>query len=412
MRLAVGSDIGAHYEYIHYVAENFALPRVSEGLQSFQAPLFYVLSGAAYRALVPFMAPELADRLLRVIPIFCGIGIVVITRQLAAQAFPSRRQLQSAAVLLAATLPMLVYKTQTATNEPLAALLGAAVLLLLTRLVTESGPVSTRYFVLLGLVWGLAVLAKVSALALAPVVASAVAWWLYAERPGLRSAAGRLGSLAAVFAITCAWFFVRNQALYGKPFVGGWDPLIGFEWWQFPGYRTVDQYLSFGRALDRPIFAATAGPWDGLYAGLWCDSNLSGVPNLVSQPKWNFGFMLAAVWWGIVPSAALGIGMLRTLRPGTGDPREAAGNGGARVRVLCLFAAGAYFAAVLAHTVTLPYYNAAKPTYALAAAPAMAILMSWGLEPLLRARWRRAVVHGWLAAWAAIVCAAYFALAS
>lgn len=414
LKLTVGTDIPEHYRYIHHVAEHHALPALTDGLQSFQAPLFYILAAALYKALTIVAAPETADRILRLIPIACGIGMVFLTGHIARKAFPARPALQSVAMVLAASLPMLVYKTQTVTNEPLAALLGSGVIAMLASLVSEVRVRPMGFFAGLGFVWGLAVLAKVSALTLAPVVALVLIWLAVATPAGVRAVILRAGVLTAIFAATCGWYFIRNYLDFGRPFVGGWDPLIGFEWWQFPGYRTLGQFLSFGRAMRYPVYAATAGPWDGIYAMTWSDSELSGVPNLVNQPKWNFPFMLAAVWWAVIPTLALGAGMLRAMWPGRklcAAPMDLDA-GAARARVVCLFAMGAYFAAVLAHTVTLPFYNAAKPTYALAAAPAMAVLMAWGLEPVTKNAGTRAGLYGFVAAWATIVYAAYFALAS
>lgn len=414
LHMTVGTDVTEHYRYIHHIAEHHELPAVTEGLQSFQAPLFYVLGAGAYRIFTAVTSPELADRLLRLLPILCGIGLLPITSSLSHKAFPDRADVQRLSLVLVASLPMLVYKMQTVTNEPLAGLLGAGTILMTTRLIDGRSIVSARYCSGLGLLWGLAVLAKVSGLVLAPVIALCFAWWIYAERPRPTTAVARAGILTAVFLLTCGWFFVRNELLYGKPFMGGWDPQIGYTWWQFPGYRTLAQYMSFGRALHYPLFAATASPWDGLYATLWSDSELSGVPNLLNQPKWNFTFMLGAVRWALVPTVALAVGFSRSLVGRMAPERAVSGDQAAatRVRLVCVFATGAYAAAVLAHTITLPYYNTAKSTYALAAAPALALLMAWGFEPLTRWKALCSLSWGWLAAWFVLVYATYFALAT
>ena len=250
-------------------------------------------------------------------------------------------------------------------------------------------------------------LAKVSSLVLAAPSRSASP--VGVELPdSLRDALLRALAVSTAFLATCGWFFVGNLLRYGKPVIGGWDPQVGFEWWQFPGYRTLEQYTSFGEALHRPVYSLVQGLWDGLYAGLWFDVVLGGVPNRLHAPTWNYGVAIAALAWALPPTLALVAGAVRALGM-RAEPSEASGRP-AFAAVFSFFVAGAYLASIVLHSLVVPYYSAMKTTYALAAAPSILVLIMLGAAPLLRTRVGRAGVHAWLAAWIFLVGVAYWAL--
>jgi hypothetical protein len=408
----VGADIEYHYEYIHHVADKHRFPAITESPQAFQAPLFYAIAAVVHQVFRVFMDEAGADRFLRLIPIFCGLGLVDVAYRLSRRMFVDNVPAQRVAIVISATFPMLVVKTPVATNEPLSGLLAAAAALAVLDLLIA--PIDSRRpgrWAFAGLLWGLALLTKVSAIVLAAPFLLGLAWWMYAWPGGLRRKVMHVSLFLAVFGVTCGWFFVRTQVLYGKPVVGGWDPLIGFEWWQFPGYRSIEQYTSFGAALVRPIYSLVQGFWDGLYAGLWFDAEFSGMTSRANGPTWNFRFALAALAWAVAPTIALGIGAVRALSPRRVHSDDARPATVAVARLFALLVAGTYAASILGHSLTLPYYNVIKATYALGAVPSIAVLIVTGVEPLLRRRWGRAVIHAWLAAWILLVGAGYWALA-
>lgn len=177
---------------------------------------------------------------------------------------------------------MQIYVSQVISNEPLAGVLTALVVLLCLMLLMDPLRQRSRwFFAALGLGWGLAVLTKVTPLLLAPLVVVAVAVHCRAvdASAGQRTSRRTLFDLAIVCGIclvTCGWYFLRNFAYLGKPFVGNWDPAAGLAWWQEPGYRTWSQITSFGTSLSRPIYDGIWSLWDGLYSSLWLDGFVSG----------------------------------------------------------------------------------------------------------------------------------------
>lgn len=409
LRPDVGTDAKEHYKYLRYIGENYRLPPLIESGQSFQAPLFYGLAAIADRAL-SLVADEVSrDRLLRLLSVLCGIGLFEVTWRIARRYFAGNEHAQRLALLLAAFFPIAIVKSQVVGNEALAGFLGAlAAYLTLTLATSEPAAARTSRFILAGGMWGLAILAKVSALVLAAPILLTWLWWAWKSSASRQKRGLAIGAYIVAAMAVSVWWFVRNQLLYGKAVFGGWDPLMGFEWWQFPGYRTLDQFTSFGAALTRPTYALVHGFWDGTYAGFWFDAEFSGVSEKNLGPTWNFPFATAAVALAILPTAALIAGIGRVLFMPTKDARA---SGVEIAGVFALFVFGAYMASILGHSLVLPYYNAIKSAYALAAVPFMVLLIVYGLEPLIRRYWGRVFVFTWMAAWVMLVGVGYWALA-
>jgi hypothetical protein len=207
---------------------------------------------------------------------------------------------------------------------------------------------------------------------------------------GFVRAASIFGGVA--FAIA-GWYYLRNWALLGAPFVGGWDPARGLAWWQDPAYRVPGDFFRFGEALVHPIYSAYLGFWDGFYSSVWLDSHLIGAGDLSIAPPWGYAYMLSLALLSLPLSVALAVGVLRVVREPGGATR--------RLLVFSALALGIVVAAMLAIYLRVPSFSAVKGSYALGLLPCFALLIAWGLEPLLRGRIGRAVVSGFVCAWAA-----------
>ena len=406
----LGTDYPDHISYLKYVAKIHRLPDVALGPQNFQAPLFYLLAASLYELVLALGVEEAtALRLLRLISLVSVTATIEVCYRLLRRVFPSAPGVQRVGLSMAAFLPLLLFESPTIGNEPLAGLLGAATALAaLDLLQSRRGERASWRFAAVGGLWGLAALAKVSALVLAAPFALGFAWWAWSRRIPLRDTLLRALAISAGFSATCGWYFVGNLLRYGKAVIGGWDPQVGFEWWQFPGYRTLEQYTSFGEALHRPVFCVVQGLWDGLYAGLWFDVVAGGVPSRLYGPSWNYTFAFAALPWALLPTLALAAGAVRALGM-RGEPSEA-GADRAFAALFSFFVAGTYLASIVVLSIAVPFYSTIKTTYALAAVPSLVVLILLGTEPLLRTHWGRAGVHAWLAAWIFLVGVAYWGL--
>jgi hypothetical protein len=196
------------------------------------------------------------------------------------------------------------------------------------------------------------------------------------------------------------WYYARNWIYLGRPFVGGWDPARGIDWWQDPGYRTLSNLVGFGTALGRPMYAAVAGLWDGLYSTLWLDGFASSAMIRSVAPPWNYDFMVALAPLALPLSLALIAGTV--LIPATLESSTRRGLAVSAASSLCFLAGIAYI------YVLVPSYASVKATYALSMVPALGLLATNGLKPLVDSRWGRAVLTGYLSSWVSCVFAAFF----
>jgi hypothetical protein len=301
-------------------------------------------------------------------------------------------------------------------NEPAAGVLTAIVVLFCVNLLVE--PARTRspwHFALLGLVWGLAILTKVTPLVLAPAVIAAVAVHRRSihgrsihgrsvDRPAMQKIVKRslvdVVIVCGVCFLTAGWFFVRNLAYLGKPFVGNWDSAAGLAWWQEPGYRTWSQLTSFGTSLSRPIYGGIWSFWDGLYSSLWLDGFVSGRVLRADQFPWNLDWVLCGAWLGLVPTALLAASLVSCWRQEFDRSRKAI--------VFSMAAVVIYLAATTDYFVRVPIYTTANARFMLGLMPCFGVLAAVGAAPLLRFRLLRALVFSSLACWAVAAYVAYF----
>ena len=226
-----GFDYPAHLEYIAYMTEHQIPPLATDGWQMFQTPLYYFVSSAWYKICALFLNHELSERLLRIVPLLCGLAQIELCYSALKEIFPQRHDLQKLGMLLGGLLPMNLYMSQNLGNEPLAGFFTAIAVVLGIRFLQDSSQAgSNRDHWLLGIVLGLAILTKVTAiLLLAPLL---VILTFSLHNKGCKPAAilaGCLRFLAGPFLIT-GWYFLRNWIELGKPYLGGWDPARKIVW--------------------------------------------------------------------------------------------------------------------------------------------------------------------------------------
>ena len=397
----VGFDGDGHYEYIRYVAEGRGIPLATDGWQMFQPPLYYLVSAPFHLLFVRLFDPEMARRLLRFLPFSAGAAQVQLAYLALRRTFPERGDLQAIGTAFAGLLPMNLYVSQGLGNEPMAGCLSGAVLVACLALLDSPPARSPWRIVGLGLLLGLALLTKVTAVLLVPPLLGAIAYSRRKDTRPLRRAAGDAMIVLATALAVAGWYYVRNWILLGRPFVAGWDQARGITWWQDPGLRTPEEFLRFGEALVHPITAGAVGFWDALYSTFWADGYLSGV--LDGRPPWNYGFLLASVPLALVPTLLLLTGSVAAFVGG--EPRE---------RVALRFAAaaiGLQMAALLELYLQVPVYSIGKAHYTLGVAVCYAMLLAAGLERLGHRPVIRSLLYGGLAAWGIAVYAAYLVVA-
>jgi hypothetical protein len=390
----IGMDILAHLDYVKFIAQHHRLPLANQGWQMFQPPLTYLLAAPLY-ACFPRISDGQALMALRVLPLLSGLLQVEVCYRAVRAVFPGRNGLQIAGTALGGFLPMNLYLSQVFGNEPLAGLLsGLALLWVVTRLRTPERLLEPAFAAGLGGLLGLALLAKVSVLLIIPVLAGTC---ILRSGAGGRARLTFTAVLAGALLATAGWYFTWTWIHLGRPFVGGWDPARGIAYWQDPGFVTLASLTRFGAALAHPVYAGSAGFWNGLYSTLWLDGTLSSKIDLEFVPPWNYGFMLASALTALAPCAALAAGAATAWR----RPPVA-------LSLACL---GVLLLGVLQlHLTAVPSFATLKATYLVGLLPCFAILGASGLAALPRRRWARALAAGLLAAWIVSVYAGYFVL--
>ena len=402
--LNLGYDAVNHYEYIAYIVKNHRIPLASEGWQMFQSPLNYLISACLYSVSSVFTKDEnTLNMLMRVIPLSCGVLQVEVVYRALKSYFPDRRDLQILGIVVGGLLPMNIYIAQYVGNEPLAGLLSAAALTMSLRLLRgDFSPIPARYLSALGLLLGLALLAKVTPILLCPLLALLL---IHLMRQQGTSKRRILMNVLLVFGIAfgvSGWYYLRNWMAFGKPFVGGWDVASHhIEWWQDPGYRTITDFLRFGTSLHYPIYAGISGFWDSIYSTFWLDGYLSSIITYEGHPPWNYRLMTSGALLSLLPSAGILLGSIKIL---FFEKKATRGN---LIVVACI---GMYLAALLGLYLTLPIYATGKATYMIGIIPCYAIACVTGLDLIMRNNVMAAFVGAMIVCWGIAAYSAYFVL--
>jgi 4-amino-4-deoxy-L-arabinose transferase-like glycosyltransferase len=291
----------------------------------------------------PWRGAVLAVHVLRALSLLLGAMTVVLVWRIAGLVTPGQPLLPLAVAAIAAFIPQFVFVTASVSNDNAMTFLGTLALYLLLRLLRDetsggaSGLTSTRRWAALGIVDGLALLSKLSALALLGLTAIAillVAWHRRSPR-----AAWRAGLAVAVPAIAIAgWWYVRNVLLYGEPtglsamweLVGRRDDFgqglwgefraLRYSFWGLFGWFSIAMPSSIYRILDVLTALALAGVGVGairwLATGQWRGAWSSFRSR---EPGWGAAYRplaygLLGLWLG-----AILISLVRwtSLTPGT-----------------------------------------------------------------------------------------------
>lgn len=379
-----GFDLSGHYDFIAHIIR-FQLPNPSSGGQAFQAPFFYILCGMIFHYMRKvFGNASLAQMALHLLPLACGALQIELSRRFAALLHPDKR-LQCWAMLLGSLTPMNLYMSHYLGPEPLCAMLSGFTLIHCLEWVKDPQNFSAKSYAAMGALLGLAVLTKVTALLIAAAIGATAIILLIKKTLDWRRFC--LTPLTALLA--CGWFFVRNQILFGKPLFGGWSRARGLDWWQDPGYRTIESITSFGACLKNPIYASTTGFWDGWYASTWLDSYLGSSIDPTQVPSWNLSLMTTLAWFSLLPTVLLILGLFRPA-----DPLHKTGLAFVRL-VACLYAA-----ALLLMFMSVPHYSSVKGSYLMGCLPLFAFLVSRELHHL-PPRWAW-LAQSLLLLWAAV----------
>ena len=388
--LEMGMDFKGHLQYVQYILENGRIPLATDNWQTFQQPLYYLLSAYFHRLFLESFNTETTIRVLKLLPFFCGILQVEITYQTLKSVYPKNEYLQKTGILIGGFLPMSLYMSQSLGNEPLAGCLTSLIILLAVR-ISSGSSANREKAIIIGFVLGLALLTKVSAVLIVPplffYLLSAIMERKESPAEKMRAATTFITVLLIVSAIVSGWYYARNFIEIGRLYVGGWDDTVRIAWWQDPGYRTLRQIFSFGYSLFYPVYSSLYGFWDAIYSTLWADGFLGAY----NRPPWNYKFMMAGLYLSLFPTFAILGGFFAAIGAKSGALRRT-----------LLFAAGSvalYMAAIFYMFMTVPILSSAKATYMLGITPCFALLAAAGIERFASRKYMRAATNGLLACW-------------
>jgi len=348
-------DANGHYAYIHELTEGRGFPvhdtpsgaRVT-GYVAGHAPLYYMFSAAAafwvpddvdfdewawfnpFHAMGDADAPANKNRLVhtdaeafpwrgtpltvhiaRLVSTGFGILGVVAAYGIVLELFPQRRWLALGAAALTAFNPMFVFTTARVSNDAAAAGFGPLTVWCAVRLAVRG--FSRRGLVLVGAVYGLAALSKLSCVALGPAIALALLLdvlrvghykvrHLFRRDQFLRLLANAV-MLFGGAVLVAGWWYVRNLVLYGELMgVDAWISRTATVWPEPIGFFEVMPFLKDMQMSYWAMFGwfnIAGAQW--MYQIWWVLVGLAGVGLLfVLADQWSSRRFPRPVQMGLV----------------------------------------------------------------------------------------------------------------
>lgn len=328
-----GPDEDDHFRYAKYLADERALPVQlfqagggAAGHQGWQPPLYYALAALAFSPVdtsdyarrlqrnpaqsftgdraccgrnlyfhlaaedFPYERTTLAVHLARGVTILFGMLSVGAIWLLVTTLFPGYRYLALATTAVATWNPSFLFASALVSNDvPLVAFCTLA-LWVMVKMILRAESVNWKTSALLGTFIALALLTKTTALGLLPLGAVVILFAAYRAR-AWRALFGLTFAALGPIVILSAWYFARNQILYG-------DALA---------YRLIAASALPPRdaPLTLPELWQINLPW--LWQTFW------GGPTPGDFPQWFLYALLFALLVGVIGAAAYGIRQRRAL---------------------------------------------------------------------------------------------------
>jgi hypothetical protein len=363
----------------------------------FHPPLFYLLSVGFLKIFRPLFFVVGPFSIIKVFPFLCGLGNVWVAYFIGRKIFRDDPVMTFWVVLSAGMIPMNIYMSAYIGNEPLLALLGSLSFLVVVEILRNPAA-PFRKFILLGILLGLALLTKITALVLILVAGGFLALKLiFLDHLGVKKAAYRIGLVYSVIAIVAGWYFLRNFIYLGHFYVINWNLPLKL-WWQDPGFHSIRYYLGFGEALRHPFLSGFHSFWDAIYSTFWGDAYIGGVASFEIQHNiWNFEYMSIVYLLALPASLLFVFGLLRSVcLVIRGKDLETTITLAILNLLLCAMGLMLY------STMKVPIYGQSKAFYCLSAIGPISVIFALGLgmvndwlaSPRL---WGvRAIFHGWL----------------
>jgi 4-amino-4-deoxy-L-arabinose transferase-like glycosyltransferase len=284
-------DEGAHFQYVAYVAGAWRLPRfegyAGVGYEAHQPPLYYFLAALLYHL------TDGAGKGVRLLSTLASAGVVWLTWLTLRRLLPNRPEVALTGMGFVAFLPMHLAIGSAVGNDALTNLLFASILYGLLAM----GSIG------LGVLLGLALLTKATAILLLPVVVMGLLLKAYRSGAGWRVGIRHAGIACGIALLIGGWWFVRNTLLYD-------DPLLQKTFLHvFAGTAKAEDFLKAG--MSGAEYARLVAEWT--FRSFWFAYGTprtahTGVPNFLPD-----SIYLALALWQFFTLAGL-VRALRELR--------------------------------------------------------------------------------------------------
>ena len=302
----------------------------------------------------PWHGEALAAHLARALNVLIGAGVVWLTWAIARAIWRERPYLAVGAAAFVAFNPMFDFMSGAINNDIIAALAGAAVTLGCVRLLRDEGGLSRRWGVILGVLFGLALLSKFNLAAIALTIEVAVTWTAWRKKQWRQWWQANIAIALTTLLIAGGWF-VRNQILYGEP----------------TGVRELTELWGVRDPADSWGVAIFELPY--MWTSLWGRFGYGQIP--LPQVIYD------GLWWlALFATAGLALPLLRR-RP---DLRQA----GFPLAVLALNVV-LFFSVIFYYLLISPAGPMGR--FFFPAQPSLAILLFFGLS-----QWWELAAGGWL----------------
>jgi hypothetical protein len=277
-------DSDAHWEVVQWIVKHGTLPTVESTFESFHPPLYYAIAawlvrhGATRPSLVGL---SITCGVIRLATIWAGLELYLVRSRCA----------RIMALALAAVVSASVHLDGMIYTEAMSCMLLALVMLLVPLAFRRVGRFRWPLTLGIGLILGMAMMTKVSAVAVLGAVGVAIVAELALNRRSVWARAGDLapwlGMMAVLLGI-CGWYYARNLRQYGTPFVTSFS--LPSQHWLV---ADTDRQLFSDRRTLGFLFSWS----DSIYKSPYRPAALSGRPRFFPVAiassvvdYWGFGF--------------------------------------------------------------------------------------------------------------------------
>ncbi|CEK14090.1 PMT family glycosyltransferase, 4-amino-4-deoxy-L-arabinose transferase [Chthonomonas calidirosea] len=261
-------DENAHAQYVRTLSlghlpsfRDWQNDATKQNYEWHQPPLYYLLALPFYR---------MGYRAVRLLSIFCGAIVIVLTYLVGRNLFPDRDLLAFLGAGIVALLPGHIMLTSVINNDALLEVWFAAAFLAMVVSLREGLTLSRSCWI--GLSLGLGLITKVTAILLIPVFLFFL-WLMHLSGQQTRKLVISAAVVSCMSLLVAGWWYIRNVIVYGELFplkefsqtfagtaqasvvaqhLGGW----GSYWW----HSLLWSFMSFWAVFGTPKLAAQGIP--------------------------------------------------------------------------------------------------------------------------------------------------------